>query len=134
MALNPKRSNAAVNEEANKIGILLNSGFLRIYDGTQPATADTAISTQVLLAELTFNSTAFANAAAGVAAANAITTDASANATGTASWFRAVTSGSATIYDGTVGTGTHDLVLDTVSIAAGADVAVTSFTYTANKG
>lgn len=135
MALNPKRSNVAVNEEADRICTLLEDGYLRIYDGSQPATADTAITTQVLLAELRFNVTGFAAAAAGVAVADAITTDVSANATGTAAWFRALKSdGTTVIFDGTVGTGTHDLVLDTVAISSGADVSVTSFTYTANKG
>jgi hypothetical protein len=32
---------------------LLNSGFIEIYDGTQPANADTAVSTQNLIATLT---------------------------------------------------------------------------------
>lgn len=134
MALNPKRGNAAVNAEADAVCVLLNGGKLQIYDGSQPATADTAIGAQVKLAELTWNATAFAAAAAGVAVANAITTDTVADATGTASWFRALKSDDTKVFDGTVGTGTHDLVLDTTSIVAGADVAVTAFTYTADKG
>lgn len=134
MALNPKRGNAAVNAEADAVCALLNGGKLQIYDGSQAATADTAIGAQVKLAELTWNATAFAAAVAGVAAANPITTDTVADATGTASWFRALKSDDTKVFDGTVGTGTHDLVLDTTSIVAGADVAVTAFTYTANKG
>jgi hypothetical protein len=135
MALNPKRANAAVNAAADAVTALLNSGKLRIYDGTQPATADTAVSTQALLAELTFNATAFGAASAGVATANSITADTSANASGTASWFRAVKSdGTTTVFDGSVGTSSADLVLNSVAISSGAQVSVTSFTYTENKG
>ena len=135
MALNPKRSNAAVNAAADAVCPLLNNGYLRIYNGTQPATADTAISGQTLLAELRFNATAFGAASNGVATANALTADSSADNTGTASWFRALKSdGTSTVFDGSVGTSAADLVLNSVLISAGASVSVTSFTYTENKG
>lgn len=52
MALNPKYSNTMVNAEANAVGDALNNGYIRIYDGSQPANADTAVGAQVLLAEL----------------------------------------------------------------------------------
>lgn len=135
MALNPKRSNAAVSAAADAVTTLLNSGKLRIYDGTQPATADTAITTQTLLAELTFGSTAFGAASNGVSTANAITADTSADASGTATWFRALKSdGSTPVFDGSVGTSSADLVLNSTSISSGAQVSVTAFTYTENKG
>lgn len=136
MAANPKRSNAAVNAAADAVSVLLTNGYLRIYDGSQPATADTAITTQVLLAELRFNaSAAFGAASNGVATANAITSDTSANATGTATWFRALKSdGTTVVYDGSVGTSSADLVLSSVALAIGATVSVSSFTYTENKG
>lgn len=135
MALNPKRSNAAVSAAADAVTTLLNSGKLRIYDGTQPATANTAITTQTLLAELTFNATAFGAATNGVATANSITADTSADASGTATWFRALKSdGSTPVFDGSVGTSSADLVLNSTSISSGAQVSVTAFTYTENKG
>lgn len=135
MALNPKRSNAAVSAAADAVTALLNSGKLRIYDGSQPATANTAITTQNLLAELTFNSTAFGAASNGVATANAITSDTSADATGTATWFRALKSdGTTPVFDGSVGTSSADLVLNSTAISSGAQVSITSFTYTENKG
>ena len=135
MALNPKRSNAAVSAAADAVTALLNSGKLRIYDGSQPATANTAITTQNLLAELTFNSTAFGAASNGVATANAITSDTSADATGTATWFRALKSdGTTPVFDGSVGTSSADLVLNSVAISSGAQVSITSFTSTENKG
>src|SRR4051812_5858411 len=135
MALNPKRTNLAVTTEADAVCALLNSGYLRIYDGTQAATADTAVGAQVLLAELRWNATAFGGAVNGVATANAITSDSAANATGTASWFRALKSdGSTVVFDGSVGAATADIILNTVSIVINAQVDVTAFTYTANKG
>lgn len=103
-----------------------NSGKLRIYSGTQPATGGTATT---LLAELTANAT-FAPAASGsVLTLNAIAQDASADATGTATWFRLLKSdGTTIVMDGTVGTSGADLNLNTTSIVVGGPVAVTSFT------
>lgn len=135
MALNPKRSNVAVSAAADAVCPMLNNGYLRIYDGTQPATADTAVTTQTKLAELRWNATAFGAASNGVATANAITSDASADATGTATWFRALKSdGTTVVFDGSVGTSGCDLNLNSAAITSGSAVSVTAFTYTENKG
>lgn len=134
MALNPKLSNAGANAAADAVAPLLNNGYLRIYDGAQPTDADTAIGAQVLLAELRYNATAFGAAAAGVATANAITSDASANATGTATWFRSLKSdGTTVMFDGSVGTASANLVLNSVAIQVGAQVSVSAHTYTQQK-
>jgi hypothetical protein len=130
MALNPKTAVARRNAAIDNVTGNLNSGFLRIYDGTQPTDADTAIGAQVLLAELTFGGTAFAAASAGSASANAITSDTSANATGTATWFRCTNSGGTAVFDGTVGTATSNLILNSVAISSGATVACSAFTVT----
>ena len=103
------------------------SALLRIYDGSRPATGGTATT---LLAELTCNATFAPGASSGVLTLNAITQDASANATGTATWFRIVTSGAAFVLDGNVGTSGSDLNLTTTSIVATQPVSVTSFTIT----
>jgi len=104
------------------------SALLRIYDGTRPATGGTATT---LLAELTCNATFAAGASGGVLTLNAITQDSSANATGTASWFRIVKSdGTTHVLDGDVGTSGSDLNLTTLSIVSGQPVSVTSFTIT----
>lgn len=133
MALNPKRSNAAATAACNAMTALLNNGYLRIYDQTQPTNANTAIGAQVLLAELRFAATAFPTAVNGVATANAMTADASANATGTATWFRCLSSdGTSVVYDGSVGTSAADLILNTVSIVLAATVTVTALTITEN--
>lgn len=105
------------------------SALLRIYDGSRPATGGTATT---LLAELTCNATFAPASSSGVLTLNAITSDSSANATGTATWFRIVQSGGSThVLDGDVGTSGADLNLNSVSIVATGSVAVTSFTITA---
>ncbi|HNH44701.1 MAG TPA: hypothetical protein PK633_11520 [Agitococcus sp.] len=135
MPNNLKLSNNVVNPQADALSDLADNGYLRIYDGTQPATADTAITTQVLLAELRFNATAAPAASNGVLTFNAITQDSSANNTGTASWFRALASdGSTALFDGAVGTSGSDINIATTAIVAGAIVGVSSFVYTVNKG
>ena len=137
MANQPRLTNRGANSAADAVCALANSGLLRIYDGVQAATADTALGAQVLLAELTLNATAFGAAVNGVATANAITADSSANATGTATWFRVLDSGGVDVtdnlWDGSVGTSGADLNLNSVAISAGASVSITSFTYTQSK-
>jgi len=104
------------------------SALLRIYDGARPATGGAATT---LLAELTCNATFAAAAASGVLTLNDITQDSSANATGTATWFRIVKSdGTTHVLDGNVGTSGSDLNLTTTSIVSGQPVSVTSFTIT----
>lgn len=135
MASNLKISSTAVNAQADALSDLLDNGYLRIYDGTQPANANTAITTQVLLAELRFNATAAPAASSGVLTMNSITQDSSANNTGTATWFRALKSdGSTVVFDGSVGTSGCDLNLGSTSITSGASVAVTSMTFTVSAG
>ena len=135
MANNPKISSTAVNAQADALSDLLDNGYLRIYDGTQPANANTAVSTQVLLAELRFNATAAPAASGGTLTMNAITQDSSANATGTATWFRALKSdGSTVVFDGSVGTSSCDINLGSTSITSGSSVGVTSMTFTVSAG
>jgi hypothetical protein len=131
----PKFSNTCVNAEADAVGNALNSGYIRIYDGTQPTNADTAVGAQTLLAELRFGADAFGAAVAGVITANAITSDSSANATGTASWARILASDGTTVwFDGSVGTSDANVILNTVSIVAGAVVSCSSLTFSVSKG
>lgn len=131
MANNLKTAVARRNAALDNILGNANSGILRIYDGTQPANADTAVSTQVVLAELTMNVAAFGAASSGAAVAAAITNDASANASGTASWFRLFKSdGTTAIMDGTVGVSGCDMNINSVAISSGAIISVSSFTVT----
>lgn len=139
MADTTKISNAAASAEADAFSDLLDNGYVRIYDSTggtgQPATVDTAIGGQVLLAELRFANPASGAAVNGVVTFSALTADSSANADGTATWFRAFKSdGSTAVWDGSVSTSGATMNLNTTSIVAGAEVSVTSATYTVNKG
>ena len=105
-----------------------NAALLRIYDGTRPATGGTATT---LLAELTCGTPFAAAAVNGVLTLGAITDDSSANATGTATWFRIVKAdGTTHVMDGDVGTSGSDLNLTTTSIVATQPVSVTSFVIT----
>ena len=105
-----------------------NAALLRIYDGSRPATAGTATT---LLAELTCGTPFAAAAVNGVLTLGAITQDSSANATGTATWFRIVKSdGTTFVMDGSVGTSGSDLNLTTTSIVSGQPVSVSSFVIT----
>lgn len=134
MAYDARMSDAAVNAEANALGTLANTGYLRIYDSTRPTNADTAVGAQVLLAELRLNATAFGAAVAGVITANSITADSAANAGGTATWFRVLQSnGTTALWDGEVGTATSNLILNSVTIGAGASVSITALTHTIPK-
>ena len=101
-----------------------------MYDGTQPTNVATALGAQVKLAELALSATFAPGAAAGVLTASAITSDASADATGTASWGTLTTSAGTRIVDFSVGTSGADLNLNSVAITVGATVAVSSFTIT----
>lgn len=111
------------------------AGIITIYTGTVPTDADTAIGAQTLLATLTFSATSFGAAAdanpGGRITANAITSDSSADATGTAAWARILTqAGGTTICDVDVGTSSVTMVFNTVSFTSGSVIACSSFTFT----
>jgi hypothetical protein len=129
-----KESNLSASTAADARLALLNGGYLRFYDGTEPATVNTAITTQNLLAELRWNATAFGAAVNGVAVANAITSG-TAVANGTAAWFRAFKSdGTSAIFDGSIGTSGADINLDDVVFSIGGVASVSSYVYTQPKG
>lgn len=136
MAADPRITNAIASAMCDALVDAIDTGgagSIRIYDSTIPTDADTAVGAQVLLAEPVFNATAFGAASNGVATANAITDDSSADATGTAAWFRIVNGSGTTILDGTVGTSGEDLNLNTTSIVSGATVSITAFSVTMPK-
>src|SRR6266853_1784361 len=122
-------SATAASTAADALCALLNGGNVRLYDGARPITADTAVTTQVLLASPTFANPAFAASVSGVATAHAVVSDTNAAASGTTTWFRAVTSGGASVCDGSVGTADADCVLSSVAIVAHGTVSISSVTY-----
>lgn len=108
------------------------AGLFRIYSGTPPANADTALSGNTLLSENTMSDPSFPAAAGapGVLTASAITDDSSANATGTPSFFRLVDSTGSVVMQGTAGTSGTDLILTAGTITAGIAVSISSFAVT----
>lgn len=122
----------------NALAATLNSGALRIYS-SDSADPDSA-ATGTLLAELAFGSTAFQSATDdgtnASCVANAITQDASANASGTAAHWRAFNSSGTMVLKGTVsGTGGGgELQLNNTSVVAGGIVSISSMTVRAPQG
>lgn len=113
-------------------------GYIEIRTGAQPASVATAAS-GTLLGTLTLSDPAFGAATVAspaVATANAITSDTSADASGTAAWFRAYDSNGLGVIDGdiTATGGGGDLELDDVSVVAGGTIAVTSWTVSMPTG
>ena len=93
------------------------SAVLTIYSGTQPSGGGGTATTA--LAQLVCNASAFAPAAAaGILTLNAISDETSNLATGTATWFRIVSSAAVWIMDGdvTVTGGNGDMILDDISL------------------
>lgn len=115
------------------------AGYINIYSGTKPASPETAITDQDLLATLTMSDPAFgaatdANPGAKATAA-AISDDTAADADGTAAWFRVFDSDDTPLWDGTIGSsGTagvdYDMIMASTSIVAGATVEITSLVVT----
>lgn len=110
------------------------AGTLKIYTGSQPASAQDA-ATGTLLATVTLADPAFGASATGVATGTD-PASVTAVATGTAGWFRAADSNGATVFDGSVTAtgGGGDMQLSTVSITSGGSVDITSMTYTTPAG
>src|SRR5437868_8757108 len=134
MASNLKYSASLKNAQQDAITTKLGaSAVLEIYSGSQPASPDTAIGAQVLLASLTCNATFAPAASGGVLTLNSIssgTGTAGAGGGTTATWFRLKTSGAVAHVDGSVGISGADLNLNNTSIASGQTVSVTSATLT----
>ena len=126
-------STAARNAACNAIVDLLDAGTgagtLAIRTGAQPTNVGDA-DTGTLLGTLTWSDPAFGNASTGVATASAVTSDTSADASGTAGHFRAKDSDANICWDGTCGQGSGDLSFDNSTIVAGGVIAVSSFTVT----
>ena len=138
MAATPVMSIIAAKAALDAVTALVNgggAGSLTIRTGAPPATTLTADS-GTLLATLGMSATAFGASTStttnglATATANAISSDTSADATASAGHFRIKSGAATTIMQGTVGTASADLILNTVSITTGDTVAVTAFTCT----
>lgn len=112
---------------------------LRLYSGTMPTNADTALSGNTQLAELICAATPFSGfsdtGTAARATFGAIAPDASADATGTATFWRILDSAGTTVKcQGAAGTSAAELILNTTAITAASQVSVTSATIDLPKG
>jgi hypothetical protein len=123
---------------------ILNSGYkaiegnskLRIYSGSQPASANNA-ATGTLLVEISLPATAFSAATPGnKKLVLSGTWQATAGTGGTAGWFRLLHTGNDDRMDGSVTAsgGGGDLQLDTVTITAGGTVTINTFDVIGQNG
>lgn len=129
-------ANIAANAEADAFSDLLDNGYFRIYSGVRPATADTALSGNTLLAELRIANPASGAAVAGVITFSTVTSDTAADATGTATFYRAFKSdGTSAVVDGQVTAtgGGGDATINSTAIQINAQVDLTSWTHTVTK-
>jgi hypothetical protein len=125
---------AACDAIVDRLDLGTGAALLRIYAGSVPADADAALGAQTLLAELTMSDPAFGAAAdlnpGARATASAISDDTSANATGTATFFRMVQSDGTSEIQGACAVSGSELNFNSTAISSGAIVSVTSFTVT----
>ncbi len=106
---------------------------LKIYSGTPPVTADTALAGNTLLAGLVLANTQFSAASSGVKTAGAIASDTDADATGTATFFRLTKSDDTVVLQGTVsaGGGGGDAIINSTSVVQHTTVSCSSLVLTA---
>ena len=121
------------NYQVDNFVDLFDGGNLTIYNGAVPADADTALSGQTVLAQVDpLPTPAFGAAASGTASKSGTWQDASADATGTATFFRAFDSGASILCQGTITAtgGGGDMELSTTSLVAAQVFTVTAFSVT----
>lgn len=128
MASNLKYSNGT--RDAQQQGLITYAGsaaIIKIYDGTQPSNANTAITTQTLLVSLNITGS-FGTDSNGTITLSTVT-NGTAVATGTAQFFRITKSdGTTVVMDGSVGTASADMILNNTSIATSQVVSISSGT------
>lgn len=130
MAHNLKLTAPGANAMLSALGILMNGGFLYVYQGTQPTSGggDASGSTQLMMFNL--QNPCFGAPSGGVMGMS-LPPAAVASASGTAQWFRIVASDNTTVLlDGSVDTSGADLNLASTTITSGDTVGITSFTLT----
>lgn len=106
---------------ANQIG----GGTLVVYSGTPPVGPDTSLSGNTVLATFTFSAASAQSDTSGVLTLAFSATTVTASASGTASFFRIITSGSAAIVQGTIAASGADWNLSSTTITSGDNVSIT---------
>jgi hypothetical protein len=124
-------SDAAANAEAGAFAPLLNAGFLSIYAGTRPSSANNPLgSGNILLATFQFSTVAFGAPVGGVLTANAITAVGAIVGTGIATFARCTKQDAVSVvvdYSvGATGLSTAEILFQTTSFIAGAMTSIPS--------
>ncbi len=132
MALSTRISNEAASAELDAFTTLLDGGRLDVYDGAQPASADTPVAGQRLLVSLSLGNPSYGPAVGGVAELAAPVSGLCV-ATGIATWYRLAKSDGAPVEDGSVGLSDCNLNLTSAAIIAGATLVVDSLVQTQRK-
>lgn len=94
------------------------AGTIDVYTAAQPANGDVAVGAQTKLGTLTL-SYPCGSVASGTLTFDAITSDATADASGTAAWVRGKDSNGNTVGDFDAGTSGASFILDSVTVVAG---------------
>ena len=118
---------ARATSRASLLGTWLDGGFIDIYDGTRPVSADTAIDTQTLLCTIALADPAGA-AASGVWTADPLPEAALCLTDGTAAWARIRDAADLVVCDldvGLTGSGAA-LTINGLELASGATVTPTA--------
>lgn len=123
--------NSALDAIKTAIDAGSGAGTIKVYNGTQPTAASDAVTTQTLLATLTFSDPC-GSSSSGTLTMSAITQDTAADATGTATWARIADSTGATVFDADVtNTGSGGTIqFNTTNFVSGGPVLISSFTIT----
>lgn len=132
MATAPKITQTVAQDLLTSLETDLNSGTAAViqgYTGTAPTYADDAV-TGTLLFTLTCSASIFTTKTDGAPGAvgtfDTITQDSSADATNTLTYFVIVTQSGGTVrFQGSAGTSSADMIINTVSITSGSVVAAT---------
>jgi hypothetical protein len=108
-------------------------GYVEVYDGTQPATPDTAVTTQTLLGTLTLSDPA-GSISGRTLTFGTVTEDSSADADGTATWCRMYDSDATPVADFSAGEAGSmpfgadpDMIMNNSDITSGAPIRILSF-------
>jgi hypothetical protein len=125
MAKNTQISVVVINAQATDLATRLNGATLSYYDGTQPATVETTVTTQTKGVDLTLSTVAFGSPVNGVITANTITSGVAVAAI-TPTWGRFTVNGIA-VMDVSVGTITENITQ--AAFALGDTITLTSFTH-----
>jgi len=129
-----KISNASAIVAVNALTALFNvggAGKIEYYDGTKPADADTAITSQNLLGTSTLAVTVFPTAVDSTGSATATSNavpQVQVTAAGTVSWARAFDGNGLVVCDGNVALSAADFVVDDLSWEVDDNINVNSFT------